>query len=105
MKRIQEDFNLKYNKIEPPNVYIGYTFSKMKFESGKYCWTMSPEQYVKAAVTNVEEDLTRSGKIFPSKMRHVTLDQLCTLVGGFSGADVGRHAIIPGTHWTAKADV
>ena len=28
---------------------------------------MSPEQYVKAAVTNVEEDLSRSGNIFLSK--------------------------------------
>ena len=28
---------------------------------------MSPEQYVKAVVTNVEEDLARSGKRFPSK--------------------------------------
>ena len=39
----------------------------MKLESGKYYWTISPEQYVKAAVTNVEEDLARSGKRFPSK--------------------------------------
>ena len=28
---------------------------------------MSPEQYVKAAVTNLEEDLARNGKRFPSK--------------------------------------
>ena len=28
---------------------------------------MSPAQYVKAAVTNVEKDLDRSGKRFPSK--------------------------------------
>ena len=36
-------------------------------ENGKYCWTMSPEKHVKAAVTNVEEDLARIWKIFPSK--------------------------------------
>ena len=28
---------------------------------------MLPEKYVKAVVTNVEEDLSRSGKRFPSK--------------------------------------
>ena len=28
---------------------------------------MSPEQFLKAAVTNVEEDLARSDKRFPSK--------------------------------------
>ena len=67
MKRIQEDFKLKEDNIEPPDVYIGETLAKMKFDSGKYCWTISLEQYVKAMVANVEEDLARSGKIFPSK--------------------------------------
>ena len=39
----------------------------MKLESGNYCWNMSPEQYVRAVVANVEEDLARSGKRLPSK--------------------------------------
>ena len=39
----------------------------MKLYNGKYCWTMLPEQYVKAAVTNIEEDLVRSGKGLLSK--------------------------------------
>ena len=67
MEGVYEDFNLKDNKIEPPDVYLGATLAKMKLDSGKYCWTMSPEQYVKAAITNVEEDLARSGKRFLSK--------------------------------------
>ena len=67
MKRIQEDFKLKDDKIEPPGVYLGATLANMKLESGKYYWTMSPEQYLKAGVTNVEEDLTRSGKRLPLK--------------------------------------
>ena len=54
MMRIQEDFKLEDNKIEPPDLYLGSKLAKMKLESGKYFWTMSPEQYVKAAVTNVE---------------------------------------------------
>ena len=45
-------------------VYIGATLSKMNLDSGRYCWTTSPEQYVKAAVINVEEGLARSGKRF-----------------------------------------
>ena len=32
-----------------------------------FFWTMSPEQYVKAAVTNVEEDLAMSENRLPSK--------------------------------------
>ena len=67
MKRIQEYFKLKDDKIEPPDVCLGTTLAKMKLERDKYCWTMSPEQYVKAAVRNVEEDLTRSGNRLPSK--------------------------------------
>ena len=39
----------------------------MKLDSGKYCWTMSLEKYVKSAVTNVEEELARSGKRLLSK--------------------------------------
>ena len=41
MKMIQEDFKLKDDKIEPPQVYLGATLAKMKLKSDKYCWTMS----------------------------------------------------------------
>ena len=67
MKRIQENFKLKDNKIEPPDVYLGATLFKIKCDSGKYCCTIYPEQYVKAAVTSVEEVLARSGKRLLSK--------------------------------------
>ena len=66
MNRIQEDFKINDYKIEPLDVYLRAILSEMKLGSGKYCCTMSPEQYVKAAVTNVEEDLTRSDKRIPS---------------------------------------
>ena len=65
MKRIQEDFKLKGKNIEFIDVYLGASLAKMKLESGKYCCTMSPGQYVNAAVTNMEEDLARSGKRLP----------------------------------------
>ena len=42
MKRVQEDLKLKDNNIEPPDVYLGGGVAKMKLDSGKYCWTMSP---------------------------------------------------------------
>ena len=67
IKRIQEDFKLKDDKIEPPDIYIGSILDNMKLKSDKYCWTMSPKQYVKAKVKNVEEYLARSGKRLPSK--------------------------------------
>ena len=67
MKRIQEDFKIKDDKIELPYIYIGAKLDNMKLESGKYVWTMFPEQYVKAVVKTVEEDLTRSGNRLLSK--------------------------------------
>ena len=48
-------------------MYLGSKLDKIKLESGNYFWNMLPEYYVKVAVTNVEEDLARSGKKFPSK--------------------------------------
>jgi hypothetical protein len=67
MRRIQEDFKLKDDKIAEPDVYLGATVAKTSLDNGQTCWTMSPEQYVKAAVTNVEEDLAKHGKRLPSK--------------------------------------
>jgi hypothetical protein len=49
MKRTQEDFNLKDDKIEEPDMCLGATLSKMKLHNGKFCWTMSPEEHVKSA--------------------------------------------------------
>ena len=54
MKRIQEYFKLKDDRIEPPDVYLVESLSNMKLESGKYFWTMFTKKYVKAAITNME---------------------------------------------------
>ena len=67
MRRIQEDFKSKDDKIAELDVYLGATIAKMSLDKGKTCWTMAPEQYVKAAVTNVEEDSANHGKRLPSK--------------------------------------
>jgi hypothetical protein len=53
--------------MEPPDVCLGATIAKMTLDNGKTCWTMWPEQHVKAAVTNVKEDLKNQGKRLPSK--------------------------------------
>jgi hypothetical protein len=67
MKRIQEDFKLKDNKIAEPDVYLGASLAKMTLENGKTCWMMSPELYVKATVTNDEESLAKDGKRLESR--------------------------------------
>ena len=38
-KKMPEDFNLREIKIEPPDVYLGVTLSKMKLESVKGTYT------------------------------------------------------------------
>jgi hypothetical protein len=58
---------LKDDKIAEPDVYLGATIAKMSLDNGETCWTMLPEQYVKAAVTNVDEDLAKHGRRLPSK--------------------------------------
>jgi hypothetical protein len=68
MRRIQEDFKLKDNKIAEPDVCLGATSEKRTLENGKSCWPMLSEQHVKRVVTNdVEEDLARHGKMLPLK--------------------------------------
>jgi hypothetical protein len=40
---------------------------EMTLADGENCWTMLPEQYVKAVVANVEEDLAKQGRRLPPK--------------------------------------
>jgi hypothetical protein len=39
----------------------------MSLDGGKTRWTMLPNQYVKAVITNAKEDLAKHGKRLPSK--------------------------------------
>jgi hypothetical protein len=66
MLRIQNDFKLKDDKIAEPDMCLGATLAKMDID-GKTCWTMSPEQCVKAVVVNVEENLAKRGRRLPSE--------------------------------------
>jgi hypothetical protein len=67
MRRIQEDFKSQDDKIAELDVYLGAPIAKMSLGNGETCWTMLPQQYVKAAVSNVQEDLAKYGKRLPSK--------------------------------------
>ena len=67
MIRIQENFNLKYDNISEPVLYLGATLSNMLLEGNNSCWTISTEHYVKAEVTNVEECLDINGRMLPPK--------------------------------------
>ena len=66
MEGIQATFKLKDNKIEKPKNYLGAQLAQ-KVIGGIECWTMSSEDYVKAAIANVEEALNATGQRLPSR--------------------------------------
>ena len=66
MQQIQRVLSFKKNKIEPPEFYLGAKI-EMKKLNGKNVWTMSTKDYVKAAVTNIEEALKKEDKKLPTR--------------------------------------
>lgn len=67
MTGIQATFKLKDDRIEKPETYLGAQLTQKFIVGDKLCWTMSSEQYVKAAVAAVESALDAKGQRLPSK--------------------------------------
>ena len=66
MRGIQATFKLKDDRIEKPENYLGAQLTQ-KIIGDNLCWTMSSEQYVKAAIAAVEASLGESGQRLPTK--------------------------------------
>ena len=66
MDGIKATFKLKDDKVEKPDNYLGAQLTQ-KIVGGIECWAMSSEQYLKAAITNVENRLSESGQRLPSR--------------------------------------
>jgi hypothetical protein len=66
MNEIQASLKFKKNKIEEPEFYLGARLEKKKL-NGRYVWTMSSTDYIKAAIANVEEQLKKRGKKLVTK--------------------------------------
>ena len=62
MKGIQGTFKLKDDKIDEPEDYLGATLENIILSDGSEFWSMSSKKYVKAAVQNVKETLSKSEK-------------------------------------------
>ena len=54
LEDVQRTFKLKNDKIEPPEFYLGAKLQEKPINRIK-CWTVTSQDYVKAAVKNVEE--------------------------------------------------
>ena len=66
METIQKDFKFKKNKIEPPSMYLGARL-EMKVLNSKNIWTMYSKDYIKLAVTNIENQLKNKGMKLPGR--------------------------------------
>ena len=55
MKEIRRTFQLKDDKIDEPEDYLGATLEKMILSDCSECWSMSSAKYVRAAVQNIKE--------------------------------------------------
>ena len=64
---IKAIFQLKGDKAEVPDMYLGGSIAIATTSTGTRCWTISSEKYVRTAVTNVEDSLAKQGKRLPCK--------------------------------------
>ena len=68
MKQVQEKFELKGNKWDDVEVYLGARITN-KVHEGTKLWTMSSHDYLKSAIKEVEEKLKTQGQELPKKVK------------------------------------
>jgi hypothetical protein len=61
LEEVQKTFKLKYDRIEPPEFYLGAKLQEKPI-NGLKCWTITSQDYIKAAVKNVEEAIQKKGR-------------------------------------------
>ena len=59
-------FKLKYDKAEKTDIYLGALLEQLQTQVGTKFWSMLLEQYVKAAVTNLESTLSEQDTRLPN---------------------------------------
>ena len=66
MNEIGSRLKFKKDKVEPPEFYLGARLMK-KDLNGRSMWAMTSTDYVKASITNVEEQLQKRGLKLPRR--------------------------------------
>jgi hypothetical protein len=66
LRDVQTTFKLKNDKIETPEFYLGAKLQEKPLNNIT-CWTITSQDYVKAAVRNVEEATKNTSRRIPSK--------------------------------------
>ena len=62
---VQATFKLKNDRIEAPELYLGAKLQE-KSINGYKCWTVTRQDYVKAAVKNVEDAIKKTRRRLPT---------------------------------------
>ena len=65
LEEVQKTFKLKNDKIEMPEFYLGAKL-QLKPINGKMCWAITSQDYIKAAVKNVEESIKNTRRRLPT---------------------------------------
>jgi hypothetical protein len=65
LEDVQKTFKLKNDRIETPEFYLGAKLQEKAINGVKY-WTITSQDYVKAAVKNVKEAIKRDGRRLPT---------------------------------------
>ena len=61
MDKISSQFRLKEGSVGPPKQYLGATIKIHTDDEGRECWAISPDDYLRAVLEDVEEDLRKKG--------------------------------------------
>jgi len=65
LEEVQKTFKLKNDSIDPPEFYLGAKLQRKPI-NGIMCWTVTSQDYVKAAVKNVEEAIRDTRRRLPT---------------------------------------
>ena len=66
IKGIKCVFELKGEKSESPEMYLGASLEHVKTKGGTKCWSISTKKYVKSAVVNLEATLDKRDMQLPT---------------------------------------
>ena len=69
MKELGRGIRYKNDIIEPPTSYLGAQLKKKRLPNGQHCWSLSSDEYVNAAIQNVDENIKNEGRKVPTKVR------------------------------------
>ena len=68
LRSLQQQFKLKDDKIEPPDIYLSAQLGTIEVE-GHHGWFMSSEEYIKSAIQNIEDTLQKAAQHLPLKCK------------------------------------